>query len=206
MRSFVLISALAFAFSAADLHAQAAPAVKADIKRVTVGEQPTPQFSGGVKEKRWRPKNWIEVDVEFDIKLPADAGGNKGTYDSLQVNIYLALQQMTKEGKRIVLKGSFETTTIPAGEPCHVLAYVSPATLRSIFLKDNVTASTDVQGWGVEILAGGQRIAGDSSVGKEPWWETKRESFAFSDNLLVHKSKTPFGILWGDYDLPVKGP
>lgn len=206
MRSFVLISALAFSLSAVNLRAQAAPpAVKVDLKRTVVSEQPTPQFSaGGVKEKRWRPKNWIEVDTEFDIKLPADAGGNKGSYGALQVNIYLALQHTTKEGKREVLKGSYDVVNVPAGEPCHVLAYVSPATLRSIFQKDNVTASTDIQGWGVEVYADGQRIAGDSSLGKEAWWETKKDLFVFIDGALVHKSKTPFGILWNDYDLPIQ--
>ncbi|HEY1050709.1 MAG TPA: Amuc_1102 family pilus-like protein [Prosthecobacter sp.] len=211
MRPFVLISALAFALSSAHLAAQApAPLtnpVQVKMGRTIVSEQPTPQFSGGVKEKRWRPKNWIEVDVEFDIKLPADAGGNKGSYGSLQVNVYLATQHVTKDNKRAVFKGSFDVTSIPAGEPCHVLAYVSPANLRAIFQKDNVTASTDIQGWGVEILAEGQRIAGDSSLGKGAWWETGKDAFVIMENMLVHKSKTPFGILWGDYDLPVKtGP
>lgn len=206
MRSIVLISALAFAFSAIDLHAQATPpAVKVNLKRTTVGEQPTPQYNAGaVKEKRWRPKNWIEVDVEFDIKVPAEAGGNKGSYGALKVNIYLATQHVNKEGKRTVLKGSFDVVSIPAGESSHVLAYVSPANLRAIFQKDNVTASSDIQGWGVEVLADGQRVAGDSSLGKEAWWETKKDAFEISEGMLVHKSKTPFSILWGDYDLPVQ--
>lgn len=205
MRSLALISAVAFAFSAALAHAQTPPAVKVDIKKVVLQEQPTPQFSGGsVKEKRWRPKSWVEMDVEFEIKLPADAGGNKGTYGSLQMNVYLALQHSTKDGKRETLTGTFDLQSIPAGEPCHALVYVSPATMKSIFQKDNMMVSTDIQGWGVEILAEGQRIAGDSSLGKDPWWETKKDAFAFIPGLVLHKSQTPFAYLWSDYDVPAK--
>lgn len=209
MRSLALISAFAFAFSAAErVHAQDAPTppqVKVDFKRATIIEQPTPQFSAGaVKEKRWRPKNWIEMDVEFEIKLPADAGGNRGTYSGLKVNIYIALQHRTKEGKMEVVQGSFDLLNVPAGEPCHVLAYISPATMKSIFQKDIITASTDIQAWGVEFYADGQRIEGKSSVGNDPWWETKKDNFVFLQDLLVHKSKTPFGILWGDYDVPIQ--
>jgi hypothetical protein len=194
---------------AADLHAQAPaaatlPAVKVDIKRVTVSEQPTPQFSAGnVNEKRWRPKNWIEVDVEFDIKVPADAGGRNGSYSSMQLNIYLALQHMTKEGKREVLQGTLDLETIPAGETCHALAYVSPAAMRAIFQKDTVTASSDIQGWGIEFIAEGQRVAADAKPVNGPWWE-KTEALAMLQGLVLNKMQTPFAPLWGDYDVPVK--
>lgn len=157
-----------------------------------------------MKEKRWRPKNWIEVDVEFEIDLPPDAGGNKGTYGSLRMNVYVALQHMNKDGKREVAAAEMDLVNVPAGEVCHALAYISPATMKMLFQKDLVTASTDVQGWGVEIFAEGTRIAGDSSVGKEPWWETKKDAFAILPGLLLHKSKTPFAVLWGDYDVPAR--
>lgn len=207
MRSLALIFALAFAFTALPAGAQETmPGVKVDFKRATITEQPTPQFSAGaVKEKRWRPKNWIEMDVEFAIKVPADAGGNKGTYSGLKVNIFIALQHRTKEGKVEVVESSFDLGSVPAGEDCHVLAYISPAAMRMIFQKDMVTASSDITAWGVEFWAEGKRIEGKSSTGNDPWWETKKDSFAFLQGMLLPKSKTPFGILWGDYDIPVLG-
>lgn len=192
------------------LHAQAPaapetmPAVKLDIKNVKVEEQQTPQITAtNIKMKRWTPKNWIEVDVTFDIKLPADAGGRKGSYSSMQLNIYLALQHMSKDNKREVLAGTLELMDIPAGETCHALAYVSPAMLKAIFQKDNVTASSDIQGWGIEFIAEGKRIAADSSVGKSAWWE-KTEAFAIMQGSLLNKLQTPFASLFGDYDVPVK--
>ncbi|WP_395715472.1 Amuc_1102 family pilus-like protein [Prosthecobacter sp.] len=199
----------AFLFAATMLHAQA-PAgdgkarIIVDIKRVEVKEQQTPQFAvGNINDKRWRPKNWIEVDVEFDIKLPPEAGGRDGTFPAMQMNIYLALQHMTKDGKREVLQGTLDLINIPADGPCHALAYVSPATMKNIFQKNTVTASTDVQGWGVEVMIDGERRAQAASIGRDPWWE-KQENFAIMSGMVLSKSKTPFAPLWGDYDVQVQ--
>jgi len=184
--------------------AEKMPAVKVRIKNVQVEEQQTPMLNvSNVKMKRWTPKNWIELDVEFDIKLPEDAGGRKGTYGGMQLNIYVALQHMSKDNKREVIMGTLDLLDIPADEPCHALAYISPSTLKSIFQKDNVTASSDVQGWGVEFIAEGKVIAAKSSVGKTAWWE-KKEAFAIMDGLLLNKLQTPFAAVFGDYDVPVK--
>ncbi len=180
------------------------PGVKVKIKGVEVQEQQTPMMNvTNVKMKRWYPKNWIELDIEFDIKLPEDAGGRKGTYGGMQLNIYVALQHMSKDNKREVIMGTLDLLDIPADEPCHALAYISPSTLKSIFQKDNVTASSDIQGWGVEFVVEGKVIAAKSSVGKTAWWE-KKEAFAMMDGLLLNKMQTPFAAVFGDYDVPVK--
>lgn len=201
----VLTLSIASLLFAATLHAQAPAtplAVKADIKRVTVTEQQTPQFNASnVKEPRWRPKNWIQVDVEFEVKLPQSAGGREGTYSGLQMDIYLGLNQKTKDGKFQALKGTLNLVNVPAGE-CHALAFVAPASMKSILQRDNVTASADIQAWGVDIKAEGQRADADASNGK-PWWEGGGE-IVFLDGMLLNKSQTPFAPLWGDYDVQVQ--
>ncbi|MFZ2278841.1 MAG: Amuc_1102 family pilus-like protein [Prosthecobacter sp.] len=182
------------------------PDVKVRIKNVQVEEQQTPQLSvSNVKMKRWTPKNWIEFDVEFDIKLPVEAGGRKGSYPGMQLNIYAALQEMTKDAKpkRIVLQGTLDLLDIPADEPCHALGYISPAAMKSLTMKDTVTASVDIQGWGVEIVVDGKVIAAKSSVGKNAWWENK-DNFAIMQGMVLNKMQTPFAAVFGDYDVPVK--
>lgn len=206
MKSSILT--FAFIFIASALSAQAPADGKAriivDIKKVDVKEQPTPMYNAGnVADKRWRPKNWIEVDVEFEIKLPPEAGGRDGTFPAMQMNVYLPLQHMTKDGKRTVLQGSLELVNIPASETCHALAYVSPATMKLITQKNTMTVSSDVQGWGVEVVIDAERRAHAASVGKDPWWE-KTENFSIMTGAVLSKSMTPFSILWGDYDVQVK--
>jgi len=202
-----LLPALAAALIAPALmtHGQtAAPAVKVDAKKLKISAIETPQFqAGNVGEKRWRPKSWLEIDLEFDIRVPQSEGGRSGSLDSMTVNYYLAMNATTKDGKREVLKGSFNYVDIPAATTCHALAFASPATLRRVLQKDNFTAASDVQGWGYEILVGGQRVAGDSSLGSSPWWE-KTDSLNINDGALLMKQETPFSILWGDYDVSAK--
>ncbi|WP_395737732.1 Amuc_1102 family pilus-like protein [Prosthecobacter sp.] len=186
------------------------PGVKVRVKGVEVEEQQTPMLqASNVKMKRWNPKNWIEIDVEFDIKLPESAGGRKGTYGGMTMNLYVVLQHMTKESppKREVLTGTLELLDIPADEPCHALAYISPATLKSIFQKDFVTASSDIQGWGVEFIAEGQVVATKSSIpmkSGKPWWEENKDAFAMMPNMVLNKMQTPFAAVFGDYDVPVR--
>lgn len=183
---------------------QTAPAVKINAKKLKVSEVETPQFqASNVGEKRWRPKKWLELDLEFEIRLPASEGGRSGTLDSMTVNYYLAFNATSKDGKREVLKGSFNYVDIPAGETNHALAFVSPASLRNILQRDGFTAASDIQGWGYEVLVGGERVAGDSSLGGGPWWE-KADALNISEGSLLMKQETPFAILWGDYDVSAK--
>lgn len=182
------------------------PDVKVRIKNVQVEEQQTPMLNvSNVKMKRWNPKNWIEFDVEFDIKLPAEAGGRKGSYPGMQLVIYAALQEMTKEAKpkRMVLQGTLDMLDIPADEPCHALGYISPSTMKTLTMKDTVTASVDIQGWGVEIIVDGKVIAAKSSIGKSAWWENK-DNFEIMQGMVLNKMQTPFAAVFGDYDVQVK--
>ena len=82
MKSSILVLA-ALAFGLSGLQAQTAPAVKVDIKQPKLNPIQTPQFNAGnVPDKNWRPKTWLEVDMEFDIKLPQAAGGRNGSLPS----------------------------------------------------------------------------------------------------------------------------
>ena len=200
IHSFALVAAAGLAFG----QTPGEPLkVKVDVKKVSIGEQGTPDISAGnVTTKRWKPKKWIEVDVEFEIKLATELGGRNGTYPGMQMNIFLGLNHSTKEGKAEVIKGTLNLVNIPAGEECHALAYVSPATLKSIFQKDNVLAGSDIKAWGVEVVVDGQLVEGKSSVGTTPWWKAE-DKFQMLDGLLLSKPETPFSVLWGDYDVPV---
>lgn len=203
------IALLSVCANAQDANSQ----VKVKIKGVKIEQQQTPQMVvQNVVEKRWKPKQWIELDSELDVDIAADLGGKEGTYPSLEFKYFIAVNQKTKEGKNIVLSGSLTYENIPAsrsGDTSHALAYVTPATLKKVLLKDN-GGKADVSAIGIEIHSGGQMLQGAyfSSTGN-PWWigadklpdSTK---FEFQDGAVIPKSKTPFAPLWGDYDLQSK--
>jgi hypothetical protein len=195
----LFITSVFFA-SALAAHAQDAAAgqVKVDVKEVKLEAQPTPQIqANNVVDKRWKPKTWLEVDTEFDIKLPRAEGGNEGTYPALEFKYHL-MTSASKDGKRIMLEGAVTCVNIPAHEKCHALAFVSPATLKRALMKDN-GGKADIMGFAVEVLAGGQVVAGKSNpAGK--WWEDASK-YQVMDGAVLGKDKTPFAPLWGDYDV-----
>lgn len=200
MKIYTALAILSFGVCTAG--AQAPATVKITGGKLEIKAIQTPQFSASnVGEKRWRPKEWLEVDLPLQVKLAQSAGGRNGSLASLKVNYYIGLNAQTKDGKFEVIKGSFDYVDIPAAEDCHALAYVAPATLRRLLQKENFTPS-DIKAWGYEVIVDGQRVAGESSVGSA-WWD-KADSFSMNDGVMLAKTETPFGILWGDYDVSTK--
>lgn len=196
-----LLFLLAFA-ALGMLPATAQDAVKIAGKDLKVVGTETPQFQAtNVGDRRWRPKTWLELDMEFEVKLPRELGGNNGSLETMTVNYYVAFNQNGVDGKPQFIKGTFNYTDVPGGETCHALAFVSPATLRRILKKDTFTPSSDVKAWGYEITVDGKIIEGKTSVAGK-WWELP--SVALVPGDLLAKRETPFSILWGDYDVGVK--
>lgn len=193
--------------SAGLVNAQADPTkeIKVDLKSCKLDQTYTPDFGvPNVTQKRWRPKQWVEVETIIDIKLAPELGGRDGTYPSLTFKYYVGFSKQTKERKNIVLTGTVNYANIPASEASVALAYITPATLKRVLEKDNA-GKNDITAHGIEIQAGGQTIVVHSSTGS-PWWinadkQPNTDRFEFQDGGVLPKAKTPFSVLWADYDL-----
>jgi hypothetical protein len=192
---FFCLSALPLTMSFAQ---NASQEIRVKQVKATVAAQMTPNIQAQfVTEKRWKPKTWIEIDTEFEVELAQALGGELAAYGSLEFKYYLATSARDKDGKTIVMSGAINHVNIPAGDN-RALAYVSPSALRRALSKED-GGKNDVIAYAVAVSAGGTIIAGDSSV-KGKWWEDTAK-FAIMDGLVVAKAKTPFSVLWGDYDV-----
>jgi hypothetical protein len=207
LNHLLLAAALASGMGVASAQT-AAPAIKVDVKKLVLEQQLTPQFQAlGVTEKRWRPKTWIELDVELKIKLPRSEGGADASASALEIRYYIGTAGKNKEGKTVVLTGNITYQNIPADGESHALAYVSPSALQRALMKENGNKA-DTPAYGVDIYYNGQPVATQSSNGGR-WWvkagttENNTENLDFQD-AVIPKAKTPFNILWGDYDLQVE--
>lgn len=201
MNKTLLITGLAALLAAGGM-AQNAPSAASQIRlkkmKVEVAPQMTPDIKAGyVTEKRWKPKTWIEVDTQFDVDIARALGGDDASFGALEFKYYLVTNARNKEGKFIVLAGTINYSNIPAGEN-HALAYVSPASLKSALQKDN-GGKNDIVAHAVVVSAGPEVLQVDSAQpGK--WWEDTAK-FEIREGAVVAKSKTPFAVLWGDYDV-----
>lgn len=175
--------------------------VQVKVKGMQVDGQFTPQFSvPNVKDKRFRPKTWLEMDVAFEAKK-ANAPDKNPVIDSLDFKFFVGLNARNKENKPYVVTASVTYVNIMEKEDQHVLVYVSPSALQNL-LQKNTFGAADVQASGVEIYKNGA-LAGWMSSNNQRWW-ANADSLAIVDGVLLPKSKTPFAPLWGDYDIEAK--
>ncbi len=124
--------------------AGAAPAAAAakeklvDIAKVDINIQKTPQIQAiNVKDKRWTPKDWIEIEVEATAELSkTEKDKSRKAYDEVTFEYFAYLAGATKEKSR-VLTAKIIHTNVPIKEKVHSVAYISPPQLQNqrLFLK-----------------------------------------------------------------------
>lgn len=200
------LPALLGMMSVASFAQEASKEVQVDIKKVEAGAQNTPQFSApNVKDKRWTPKTWLEVDVPFSLKKAKSEQSPGPMVDSLDFKIYVVLNKRdATSGKYIMLTASITYLNANSDDrESHAMAFASPSALANILGNPRFTAA-DVTptALGVEVFKGGA-LAGGYSTNGGKFWE-KADNFLIQDGALLPKAKTPFAPLWGDYDLETK--
>lgn len=183
---------------------EASKEVKVDVKKVEAGQQNTPQFAApNVKDKRWNPKIWLELDTAFNVAKSRTAGDGP-MVDSLDFKFYVVLNKRDKDGKLTMLTASISYLNANSDDrESHAMAFVSPSALARVLENPRFTA-VDItpSAVGVEVFKGGA-LAGGYTSGGGKFWE-KAENFNIVDGVLLPKAKTPFSPLWGDYDLETK--
>jgi hypothetical protein len=176
--------------------------VKVDVKDIKVAEQKTPQLQiTNVTDKRWKPKNWLEVDVALEAKKARQPGDKNPFIDTMEFKYFVALNKQDATGKYILLTATINHLNVVSGEVTHSMAFASPAALSRLLEKPDFS-NADVKAAGVEIYFDGKLAGWKSSLGAR-WWE-KLDGFTATDGVLLPKAKTPFSTLWGDYDLESK--
>jgi hypothetical protein len=179
---------------------EASTEVRVAVKGVKVQAQNTPQFNvQNVVDKRWKPKVWLEIDVDFEAKKAPKEGDKSPVIDSLEFRYFIGLNKTAADGKAIVLTANITYKNIVEKDEQHALAFVAPSALTRVLEKTSFS-NADVKAWGVEIYKGGAVAGFASSVGQNRWW-AEIEKFSVVSDVLLSKPKTPFATLWGDYDL-----
>ena len=185
-------------------------AVKVEIKAAAPTIVQTPQFMApNVGEKKWRPKGWLELDVDFVAKKAKTPGDPSTVIDSLEIKVFIGLAKPDAASKKFtVLTGTMNALNIAGHgvDHSHLLAFISPSALLRLTDNANFNANSDIKGVGVEINFGGVPV-GYYSLPPTPYpqrWWADLSKFNTVDGVLLPKVKTPFAPLWGDYDVEVK--
>jgi hypothetical protein len=158
----------------------------------------TPDFKvGNVKEKRWQPKQWLEIEIPFKAAPPPGKQDVK-FYDTLTFKFYVFLEPADKD-KVKVLTLEVNHINVPVGEDLASAVYLSPSTVLNL-TGDSRPNPRLIKQIGVEVLNGGQMVGGYQA----PWWKSPKAP-AQVQGVLLNKSQTPFAVLWGDYHPDIQG-
>ena len=210
------LAVFVFAGLCASSPAQDAPVTKdeiVDIKDIKVAVQKTPDIAmkGTTTDKRWKPKDWLEIEPEF--RMPRSATDKKAeVVPEVTFKYYVYLNSATgvKENARI-LTAEVVHTNVPLEEWSHSVVYISPSTILRVTGKPEGNASL-VAAYAVEISKAGKVVGFFSKLGgssmtsptapNAKWWELPKAPP--QEPGLLSKNQTPFAPLWGDFHADVK--
>jgi hypothetical protein len=198
--------------SSSEAVAQATPAAPAaggvkklvDIKKVNVEIQKTPDFNvPNVKQKRFIPKDWLEIEVDCEAELAKDAKDkSQKTYAEVTFKYYAYLSGNPDPKKNRVVTGEVVHTNVPIKEAIHSVMYITPSTILGI-TEGKPVNPTMIKATGVEVFIGGELVGRKTSeAGNKEWW--KGTGLPPQEAAMLDKSKTPFAPLWFDYHLEVR--
>lgn len=168
--------------------------VKIDVDKPNFEDLESPEFGGNTNEKRWEPKDWLEVEVK--LKVEARPEPKDGFVDNVSIRWYVAVENPEQKGSYYRLQKDVRYVNVPLKEDMYASVYISPATIRRLTGGERAGKSAV---WGVagEVSHNGSVVATFSSKTTKEWW--KSGSLSSTDKFpLLSKNETPFKALWYD--------
>lgn len=158
-----------------------------NIRKIDTEVQKTPNFSaGGVRDKNVpNPRDWLEVEVEFEVRGRGDA-----VIPELQFRYYIGFRDAS--GRPRTLTGDVRHRNIPLGDRTFSAVYVAPSKLGEITGNFRRFNDNQVEAVGVEVYYNGVLVGRESTRGGNFWEQTGTEAG------VLAKPLTPFALLWID--------
>jgi len=166
-------------------------------------ELPSPDVNIGGASKRFKPKDWLEMEVSFEAKTKSKREEPKsGFFDKITVKWYIAMKDPENSKKLILLEKEITHVNIPVGEEVFSSVYLSPSSLKRLNGGREGGGKNSLEVVGGEISYQGRPLARFTSQKKsgwpeKPWWNSG--SLSRSDTIQVfNKNETPFKPFWYD--------
>jgi len=179
--------------------ANAQQKAKLKIDKPEFDELTSPDFSGSIESKRWKAKDWLEVELKFKVEAIHPKGD--GFVDKLTVKWYVAVldPEAAAKGKKkyLLLEKEVNHVNIEVDEDMYVSCYISPSSVKRLSGGSDRANKNLISHVGGEILLNGTIVGNFTSKGKEGWWNSTNLSRSTRIPLL-NKNETPFKFLWWD--------
>lgn len=176
-------------------------ATKVDLDKPEISQIPSPDLAGGIAKKKFKPKDWLEVELKLKIEVPRQLKETMKYIDEVKVKWYIAVKNPEKGGAKYnLLEREVVHTNVPVDEVTYLSIYISPNTLKRLSGGQGVSPRLLEDVGGVITVNGIEPVKQSgyfSMKNKGRWWESA--AFARSDKYpVLNKNETPFKNLWYD--------
>jgi len=186
------------AFAAVLLVPSVSNAQQKGVGKVTADKLPSPEISIIGKNKNFRPKDWMEAEVELNLPAANAEQKKAGYFDQITVKWYVAVPNPENPTTTIKLEKDVTHVNVPVGEAVYSSIYLSPNTLKRLTGRDRFDMA-QIKDVSVEVMVNGNKIGEGSLKNIAPkWWENPAVSDQSSKFPLLNKNETPFKVLWWD--------
>ncbi len=178
-----------------------------DVDKPEFDDLESPDPPADTREKTWRQKDWLEMEVKFEIEAIKPEPKDK-TLPKLTVKWFIVAVDPTKEGKNhILLEKEIEHINVPVGEEIYTSCYISPSGVRRLSNGGDRASKNIIFGVGGEFYVEGndKPVAFFASKKDKVKVDGKKLPFWYSNKLsastsvqIQDKSETPFQWLWWD--------
>ena len=172
--------------SAADAAAMKKNAWKA---KGSIKGQKSPRISAGAATKKFRVKEWAEIEIEYTPVALDRETAKLPFVDGVTVEFIVLVQGKDKT----LLKQSFTYNSVALKEKNYAVAYISPSTLGRLVGKKD-PGSGVIKAYSAIVRYGGKIVGYETNGPKGLWWEKTKVDGEESDKMLAH-TKTPFGFI-----------
>ncbi|RYG85351.1 MAG: hypothetical protein EON58_23120 [Alphaproteobacteria bacterium] len=194
-RTTLSIAATAF-LAALSIGSAFGQASKVVGEKAMFDDLPSPQFSGGGKDKAFKPKDWLEIETKLKISLAPEPPSK--TADKITVKWYIAVKNPDKAGTYFLLTKTIDHVNVPLEEDIYCSVYLSPASIKRLTGSDK-GGKNAVDLVGYEVLVGGEKKFEETNKNKVGWWNTSSDKISRSEVVpLLSKAETPFSNMWWD--------
>lgn len=211
---FVAIFSMAFGLLLApSASAQSNIAVRAKVDKPKFDVLPSPDFGGNTGLKRFKQKDWLEVEVEFELDAKGQGGSDPEFVDEVVFKYYVAVangeQNRANPAKFYLMEKEITHINIPVGEKIFSSVYLSPSSLRRITGSESA-GKNSVKSVAVVMSHLGRPVGGNGTEGDvnrkdgrtkpNAWWtQLGGNTLVRTDKYpLLSKDETPFAALWWD--------
>jgi hypothetical protein len=194
-RNLFAVALIAFLAMSSPVMAQQ---YKLDISKPEFDSLLSPTLGGGTTVKKFKPKEWLEVEVKIKIE---SSNRDEDFADRVTVKWYVAAQVTENKSTKVrLLEKEINYVNVPIGEDVYVSVYLSPTAVKRISGRDSAAKSI-IEEIGGEITVNGVQPAKSSGFfttmpkSRGKWWDSLTP---FRKIPLLNKNETPFKFFWWD--------